>query len=304
MRDSNLFSLYSKSDRFFYNYLLGGVKGRKLNLWDFYTVHFHEFSTIAQTIFKYSGLSYELQKEIELRLFFFGRVGIVKDDAGELTAVNANGNGEDRYGYPTRFTFSYRNGESDRDQYSRTIGEDGVFGRNTYDFYPSALTVEMLALQIAHDETSIICENINGRFIDVLIAHSNAEAESARQFENDLYCGKLSHITDKTEAIEINRDTRSTSRIKDLLDAREYHIQAAYETFGIQKRIQKKERLIVDEVNENEETIRFNIKDMFDQRREMCRHLKEVFGVECSVGCRVDIDGDGKKENEREVDGV
>ena len=303
MNDFNLLSLYSKSDRFFMDMMTGKVKARKLNLWDFYATHFHEFSTIAQTVFKYRGLSYELQKEIELRLFFFGRVGIIKDDAGKIVAVNANGyaEGRDVYGYPTAFTFSFANGASDKKQYTREIGKDGVLARNTYDFYPTALTVEEIALQLAHDDMSIIIENVNGRLMDVLIATDNKSAESANEFENALYIGKFSHITDKTESIEINRDSRGVSRMKDLLDARDYHLQQAYETFGIKKVSEKKERMIVAETSENNEMIRFNIKDAFDQRKQLCESMREVFGVECDVECRVDIDGDGIPETESGV---
>lgn len=302
--DSNLYSMYTKSDRYFLDLVAGRVKGRKLNVWDFFASHFHTFAEIAQTIFAYDGLPYTLAKEIELRLFFLGRVGIVRDDNGELVAVDANGNGQDKYGFPTKFTFSYKNGATDKKQYSRIIGEDGVFARNTYDLFPTAIEVEQIALNLAHDDTSIMCESVNGRFMDVLVTASNADAESANKFYNDLYIGKMSHLTDKAEDIEINRATRTVSRMKDLLDAREYHLQQAYERFGIRKTIQKKERMITDEVNESNALLHFNIKDMLDQRVKMCAEIAEVFGVKSGVVCRVDIDGDGVNENEREGDEV
>ena len=297
-----LLELYSRGERFFLDYLAGAVKGRKLNLWDFFGIHFHTFADIAQTIFTYDGLDYVLGKEIEKRLFFFGRVGIVSENE-KLIAVNANGNGEDVYGYPTRFTFSFMNGRSDKEQYSRVIGENGVFARNTYDFFPTSLDVEQIALMLAHDDTSILCENVNGRFMDVLIAHDNAGAESAGKFSNDLYAGKISYITDKAETMEINREARgASSRLRELLDIREYHLQQAYEMFGIQKVVEKKERMITDEIGETKTMLRFNIKDMLDQRVKMCEDIEKVFGVPCSVKCRVDIDGDGANEDAREME--
>ena len=299
---SALLELYSRGERFFLDYLSGAVKGRKLNLWDFFGVHFHTFAEIAQTVFSYDGLDYTLGKEIEKRLFFFGRVGIVSED-GKLIAVNANGNGENVYGYPTHFTFSFVNGQRDKGQYSRTIGEDGVFARNTYDFFPTSLDVEQVALMLAHDDTSILCENVNGRFMDVILAHDNAGAESAGKFANDLYAGKISYITDKAETMEINRDARGTSsRLRELLDVKEYHLQQAYEMFGIQKVVEKKERMISDEIGETKTMLRFNIKDMLEQRVKMCEEIEKVFGVPCSVKCRVDIDGDGTNENADELE--
>ena len=99
----------------------------------------------------------------------------------------------------------------------------------------------------------------------------------------------------------MERQTRVTSHMKDLLDAKERTLKGYYELFGIRKQNEKRERMITDEVQANEELLHFNLKDMMESRKELCRNIKNVFGVDCSVVSHVDIDADGNKENEKEM---
>ena len=298
--DMNVLKLYAPSPRFITQFLGGVVNGRQLDLWDNFRVWFHHFYAIATNLFEYEGIEPDLQKQIEKRLFFFGVVGIIEKD-GDLIAVDANGNGENIYSEPTHFTFSFGNGDVDRKQYSREINVNGVFAKNTFDFYPSLWDVEKMAFTMAHIDTSIICEAVNCRLTDVMLAGNEKSAESARTFYNKLYNGALSIITDKTQELEIERQTRTSSNMKELLDAKERTLKGYYELFGIRKQNEKRERMITDEVEANKELLHFNLKDMLEERKAMCKNIEKVFGRSCSVVSHVDIDGDGTRENEREM---
>lgn len=300
--DMNVLKLYAPPRMYISQFLCGLANGRQLDLWDNYRVWFHHFYSIATNLFEYRGLESDLQKQIEKRLFFFGVCGVIEKD-GDLIAVDANGNGENIYSEPTHFTFSFGNGDSDKNTYSRTINENGVFARNTFDYYPTLLDVEKMAFTLAHIDTSIICESVNSRLTDVMIAGNEKSAESARTFYNKLYRGDLSIITDKTQELEIERQTRVSSNMKELLDAKERTLKGYYELFGIRKQNEKRERMITDEVQANEELLHFNLKDMLNYRVAMCKDIERVFGRTCSVVSHVDIDGDGARENEREMNG-
>ncbi len=300
--DMNVLKLYAPSRKFLAMFMGGMVNGRKLDLWDNYRVWFHHFYSIATNLFEYEGLEPDFQKQIEKRLFYFGVCGIVEKD-GDLIAVDANGNGENVYTEPTHFTFSFGNGDEDKKQYTREINVNGVFARNTFDYYPSLLDVEKMAFTLGHLDASIICEAVNCRLIDVMIAGNEKSAESARTFYNKLYNGDLSIITDKTQELEISRQMRSTSNMKDLLDAKERTLKGYYELFGIRKQNEKRERMITDEVEANKELLHFNLKEMLDQRIAMCKNIEKVFGRSCSVVSHVDIDADGEEENENEMNG-
>lgn len=300
--NSNVLRLYAPAPRFMADFIAGNIAGRKLELWDYSRVWFHYFYSLATNLFSYKGLSDSLQKQIEKRLLFYGVCGIIEKD-DDLIAVNANGNGENIYSEPTEFTFSFGNGDNDAKQYTRTINVDGVFARNTFDYYPSFYDVEKMSFTMAHIDASIVCEAINTRFTDVLKAGNEKSAESARTFYNSLYNGKLSVILDKPEELEIDRQTRTTTNLKELLDTKERTLKSFYELFGINKQNEKRERMITDEVQANEELLHFNLKDMLEARKEMCANIKNVFGRDCGVVSHVDIDGDGRKENENEMKG-
>lgn len=300
MIEESLYNLFSPSDKFFTRFLAGKVCGRKLKLWDYFRNYFFHYKHIATNIFEYEGLTKELANEIEKRLFYYGRCGIVKD--GELWAVTANPYGQNRYGKPIGFNFAFLNGETLENGNKATIGENGVLALNNYDVIPTALIVEQYAFQLAHVDTSIVSELINSRILDVFVTHSNSDDENARRYLNNVYVGDLSFLTDKTEEIEINRQTRGTGNLKNYIDTKDRFMKDSYENFGIKKLAEKRERMITGEVETTKDLMNLNLKEMYDYRKKMCDDIKETFGINCSVISHVDLDGD-METNEEEFEG-
>ena len=300
----NMRCLWGRSDRYYMDLLNGAILGRRLNVWDLMRNYFEQFRSIGTNIFTYEGISKQLARQIEKRLFFWGRVGIVVHN-DQLTAVNANPYGQDLYNEPTAFTFVFGGGlpdDSETPEY-RELGRDGVLGRNTFSFYPTACICEQYALMLAHTDISIISELVNGRFCDVLIAHNNGEAETARAFNNALYDGKLSFIQDKAETMEVDRASRNVSHLRELIDTKDRLLRDFYNIFGISKAAEKRERMITEEVEANEKMLNFNLKDMLEMRVEMCREIGRVFGKTVTVKSHIDIDANGRLEHEKEMEG-
>lgn len=304
MIQNEMLPLWGKTDSYFTQLLTGAVLGRRLNVWDLMHNYFEQFKSIGTNLFTYEGITKDLSREIERFLFYYGRVGMVIHN-DSLTAVRATPNGQDIYNEPTGFSFAFGAGLPDNSktpQY-REIGRDGVLGRNTFSFYPTACVCEQYALMLAHTDMSIIAELVNGRFTDVLIAHNNSDAETARAFNNALYDGKLSFITDKAEEMEINRSTRTVSHLRELIDTKDRLLRDFYNVFGISKAAEKRERMITEEVEANEKMLNFNLKDMLEMRAKMCEEVGRVFGITMSVKSHIDMDHNGKLENEKELEG-
>lgn len=303
MQDS-MRKLWSKSDDFFIKYMTGAYIGRRLNVWDLMRNYFEQFRAIGCNLFYYEGLTEDLQKQIEKRLFYYGRVGLVEHN-GSITAVNATPNGYNIYDEPIAFDFAFGAGIPDDGKFPnhRVIGEDAVLGRNTFSFYPTALITEQYALMMAHCDMSIIAELVNGRFMDVLKAHSNSDAESAGAFCKSLYDGKLDFITDKTEDLEIDRSPRSVSHLRELIDTKDRIMRDFYNIMGINKTAEKRERMITEEAEANMKMLNFNLKDMLDSRIKMCEEIGRVFGIRCEVKSHIDMDSDGVPESEKEFKG-
>ena len=303
MQDS-MRPLWSMTDRYFYGLICGINAGRELNVWDLFRNYFEQFRSIGEYIFEYEGIDKELARQIEKRLFLFGRCGIVSK-SGELTAVTANPYGMDKYSEPTHFTFCYGGGLPDdsKTPEMREVNKNGVFAKNTFTMYPTAMLAEQYALMLAHTDMSIICELVNGRFMDVLKAGNNKAAESARAFHKALYNGNLKIIEDLTEEIEIDRSSARTSHMREYLDCKNQILSEFYGIFGINKTIEKRERMITDEVNSSEKLLNFNLKDALEMIENMSDDIGIVFNRTVTVKSHIDIDSDGNFENEQEMEG-
>lgn len=301
--NDQLYKLYSKSDKYYMRLMSGAALGRQINVWDIFRNYFEHFTAMGMNLFSYeadeSYVPERFFKQLEKRYFFFGHAGIVERDS-ELTAVSASGFGEDVYDEPVKFNFVYGGGLPDKSKIpqERTINVDGVYTKNTFTAYPTAMAAEQYALMIAHCDMSIIAELVNSRFMDVLKASNNQSAEAAGKFYKDLYMGKLSFISDRTEEMEIDRAARGVSRLRDYIDTKSSLLKEFYALFGINKTNEKRERMITDEVKDNQELLQFNVKDMLEQRKKMCEDVEEVFGIRINVKCHVDIDNDGTPEDQ------
>ena len=304
--NDNLYNLYSRSDRYYMRVLGGRSLGRELNVWDIFRNYFEHFTAMGMNLFAYEVNNYNgldiperFFKQLEKRFFFFGRAGIVTRE-NELVAVDASGFGEDVYNEPTQFNFVFGGGLADPASTPeiRDIEVDGVYAKNTFTAYPTAMSAEQYALMIAHCDMSIIAELVNSRFMDLLKAGNNKSAEAASKFHKDLYSGKLSYIYDATEELEVDRTTNRVSKLRDYIDTKSSLLKEFYALYGINKTNEKRERMITDEVKDNQELMQFNVKDMLDQREKMCKEIWDVFGADITVKCHVDLDADGTPEAE------
>lgn len=301
MINDNVLNLYSKSDKYYLRLLALKSLGRELNVWDVFRNYFEQFTAMGMNLFSYDVFGAYVPerffKQLEKRLFFFGRAGIVLR-GDELVAVDASGFGEDVYNEPDKFNFVFGGGLPDTSAtpFERTINQDGVYAKNTFTAYPTALITEQYALMIAHCDISIVADLVNGRFMDVLKAGNNKSAEAAAKFHKDLYAGKLSYLYDATEELEVDRAARSVSRLRDYIDTKSSLLKEFYALFGINKTNEKRERMITDEVKDNQELLHFNVQDMLDQRKKLCDDVKNTFGIDMRVKCHVDIDANGTPE--------
>lgn len=301
MLNDNVLNLYSKSDKYYLRLLASKSLGRELNVWDVFRNYFEQFTAMGMNLFSYdvSGayVPERFFKQLEKRLFFFGRAGIVLR-GDELVSVDASGFGEDVYNEPEKFNFVFGGGLPDNSStpFERTINHNGVYAKNTSTAYPTALITEQYALMIAHCDISIVADLVNGRFMDVLKAGNNKSAEAAAKFHKDLYAGKLSYLYDATEELEVDRAARSVSRLRDYIDTKSSLLKEFYALFGINKTNEKRERMITDEVKDNQELLHFNVQDMLDQRKKLCDDVKNTFGIDMRVKCHVDIDANGTPE--------
>lgn len=301
MVQDSFFNLISPSNKFWLNYMSGKAIGRKLKLWNYFHNYMTFFYELTTNLFRYEGISRQLVREIEKRLFYFGEVGIISH-FGRLTAVTVNTYQPDVYGRPEMFTFCFENGAKDSMQYRRTINENGVWGVNTYERNATSLVAEQYALIAAHCDTSMVNFLVNTRIEEILKVQTEQEAEKAKAYYNKIYEGDSLALIDKLEDMEINRPTGSQADARGILEIKDRAIKDFYNLFGINRFEEKKERVVTDEVNANSTMLRLNVEDMFEMRKETCENIEKVFGLPVDVYPLVDIDGDNVTEQEEEME--
>ena len=72
--------------------------------------------------------------------------------------------------------------------------------------------------------------------------------------------------------------------VADKLRQERYELEREILTFlGLNNNFEKSERLLVDEVNSNNDFIIRNAELMFEQRKKACQEINEMFGLNISV---------------------
>ena len=239
MRQDTLYNLYSPSERFWADFMAGGKVGRKLYLWNYYRNYFNFFYQLTTNLFEYDGIGKQLAREIEKRLFYFGRAGIIQHNR-QLVAVYANTFEPDIYGRPEKFTFSFVNGEPSANGYQRTINADSVLGINTYEMLPTVFLVEHYALMVAHCDASLINYLVNTRIEEILKVETEKDNETAKAYYSKVYNGESAALLDKLESIEISRNTSGKTSGADILEIKDRAIKDFYNMFGINRFEEKK----------------------------------------------------------------
>ena len=247
---------------------------------------FYEFTNLALNRFKWENLPKGLEsRHIEKALFEYGQCAFVDDpELGILCLGCSNTNGYNPYGDPTHVVLTgvgyskiFEIGEVERilnndtllptkfhvEYYTNKIYEiDKAIHKNlkqqkrpyvvatTKD---NQLTMKNIMKQIKEDEEEIYVDDrlANGGKVSVEVLNTNAPylIDKYQQHKNDLMCEFLT-------LMGLNNSNANNN---------------------------KKERLLVDEVNVNNGEILMNLDVDYKNRLEACKRINERFGLNISV---------------------
>ena len=247
---------------------------------------FYEFTNLALNRFKWENLPKGLEsRHIEKALFEYGQCAFVDDpELGILCLGCSNTNGYNPYGDPTHVVLTgvgyskiFEIGDVERilnndtllptkfhvEYYTNKIYEiDKAIHKNlkqqkrpyvvatTKD---NQLTMKNIMKQIKEDEEEIYVDDrlANGGKVSVEVLNTNAPylIDKYQQHKNDLMCEFLT-------LMGLNNSNANNN---------------------------KKERLLVDEVNVNNGEILMNLDVDYKNRLEACKRINERFGLNISV---------------------
>ena len=273
--------------------------------------YLQRFTKIALSMFEWVNLPDSMNARfIERCLFFYGQCAFLKDkDYGFINTKCASSGYVNIYGLPTKLNcFSY-NYQSMRKLYTGLIpnlsekqkevkdNQECILVMNNWERIPTAGTLELFAYRLTEAERSIDV-NIKSTKTPVMVVVD----EKQRLMMENLYSqfdGNKPFIFGDKEQLgsDVLRAINTQAPyLADKLSEYKKEIWNEFLTYlGINNiMLEKKERLVTDEANSNNEVINLNLQSYLVPRQQACKEFNEKFGLtgtdkEISVRVRSDL---------------
>lgn len=276
------------------------LKASSTNYKTFYNYRTNQLLEYMMRLFTWRGLPESIpEHEIDIYLYLYGRCGVNKARLNDdLLAVVPEWTGSTNYlDIPKTYTWCtpIQSGQC-------YIGKTGVLIDNTMLHNSSYPLIHSTASKLAHIDCTVICALVNGRDNVAIKASTQKFAADAESYQRQKYNGVPSFIVDKGfSTIQIDDlKTQNSMNIRELLDSQQLILSEFYETLGINKTVEKRERLITAEAAANEQLLKLNINNMFKCRQRGAEEINKMFGTNITVECNVDIANESVTDPEEE----
>lgn len=267
-----------------------------------YIKWYNKFSLLALNMFKWEGLPNSIKsRHIEKALFEYGMAFIYHDKDIGLVCYGATPSGNfNSHGEPTQIFVHKHNGGITK------LVSEGVLIRNNDLAIPTEYEVIDYARKMKEVEMSIDLNIKQQRFPYFIESNPNNRFSLEQAFKQK-EDGTPVIFANKNLGLEsLNVLALDTPYVVDKLNQYKYELEReVLTTFGINNTFEKKERLLTDEINSNNDFIDRNVDIMFDCRLEGIKEIKAKFGKEFKVIKKNDVNVSRetleKKEGEKDV---
>ena len=283
-----------------------------------YMDYLARFRRIALSMFEWVNLPKTMNSRyLELCLYYNGKAALLKDKKYGFINTKCAGTGYvNIYGLPTElncYSYSFNSKRklyigldpftSDEEREEKE-NEQCILVQNNWEALPTVSSMELFAWRMYNAER--VCDvNILAQKTPVLLIAD----ETQRLFLENLYqayngnqpfiFGDKDQLGDKTiKAVS----TEAPFVANEIMEYKKEIWNEALTFLGINNiMLEKKERLVTDEANSNNELINLNLQSFLAPRQEACRQFNEKFGLtgtdrEISVRVRSDLYNIIKKE--------
>ena len=168
-----------------------------------------------------------------------------------------------------------------------TIGRDIVIVKNNSYQISCDSIVKRYARQLADFDATINILTSNSRMA-VLPSFDNEE--SAESYKAVMVANRLGQVDTVLDKSFIQKGTftpfanmSSTVRINDVVSARNEILRTFLSEIGITSANDKRERMVVDEVNVNSQMLLFNVADMLECRQKAIDEVNKIYGTNITV---------------------
>lgn len=148
--------------------------------------------------------------------------------------------------------------------------------------------VKQTATLLADNIVSINCAQINSRVEAIVTADSEAQAVQGEIVMKKLYAGAPYNIvrSDVVEKVGVNpiASSATSGKIKELVELHQYIIAQFFQAIGIKANaINKKERMITDEINSQDDYLGISLLDILESWKKGFDAVNEMYGTDIQV---------------------
>lgn len=252
-----------------------------------YIDYLERMKKICLSMFEWKNLPESMNARfLELCLYYNGQAALFYDENyGYINTMCCDGGYINIYGLPTELNcYSYRFNQR-RSLYMTDTGEEKdkecILVLNNYQRVPTAATIELFALRLAEAQRTADV-NIKAQRTPVLITTDQKQYFTLKKMYEE--------FDGNTPAIFADKNVITPDALKALKtdanfvanDVMEYKREIWNEfltTMGISNLSEKRERMIMSEVDSNNELINLNLQSLLIPRKEACKQFNEKYGL-------------------------
>lgn len=250
-----------------------------------FTDYYYRLMLLSRSIFEWSGLPNGInEKWIERFLYTDGCCMFFKDSEKGFMVTRVTGSGVNPYDEPTHLKPQATGFTSDA--YENNV--DCVLIQNNDLMIPTDPTIQLYALRLAELSRTIDI-NVNAQKTPFVILCTDKQKKSMKTLYNNVNSFEPVIFGDKSLDIDTVSVLKTDAPIIfDKLQLQKHAIWNECMTFlGINNANQdKKERLVDDEVQANNQQVEMSAQVMLKAREFACKQINEMFGTNISVKLR------------------
>ena len=251
-----------------------------------FSYYYYKLMLIARSLFKWNNLPNNMDERwIEKYLFNSGKCIFYNDpDMGYMVAGLAEQGGLNCYGdpttvYPVADNYVYRGKQLINNENCYII-------RNNDLMLPEFPIVRQYAFKLTNIDRAIDV-NIEAQKTPTIVRCSDKQRLSLKNAINQrrdnepvIWTADNSNITDLISTLELN----PPMVFKDLQIQKHMILNEVFTDFGINNaNMDKKERMVANEVEANNEQVKASEDVMLKVREEACKQINRIFGTNISV---------------------
>ena len=252
-----------------------------------YIDYLERMKKICLSMFEWQNLPTSMNARfIEMCLYYNGQAALLyDDDYGYINTMAADGGYINIYGLPTELNcYSYRFNQR-RSLYMTDTGEEKgkecILVMNNYERVPTAATTTLFATRLAEAQRTADV-NIKAQRTPILLTTDQKQLFTLKKMYEEydgntpaIFADKNVITPDalkaiKTDAPFIGREIMEYKR----------EIWNEFLTFmGISNLSEKRERMVSNEIDSNNELVNLNLQALLIPRKEACRQFNEKYGL-------------------------